>query len=291
MSGLESKVCNWIHEEFPSANIKVNPKDITRLITSKNGHIYIKLFSLLNENFKSKSKYKAIKEASSLMAEKKKRDSLKNELTKLEKSLANLLSAVHQEEKRLSQETRKTDLMKTKETMFKSLASALEMIKLFCESFSKHQIPKVDLDSLFSEEISAKNFFSEGSVNVFHARQRRKEVNFDLILEEIEKTVTEINQILSEVSKQRFEVPKISLDQAFLKSVLDHNCLSSSTLLEVQPIRDTKPARLNNGLSALKIISEYDEHRTVQENKLLDKLEQAHSRMQHLVNRLPATKT
>lgn len=177
------------------------------LITSKNGHIYIKLFSLLNENFKSKrsvlatlcycceinnvfvylvySKYKAIKEASSLMAEKKKRDSLKNELTKLEKSLANLLSAVHQEEKRLSQETRKTDLMKTKETMFKSLASALEMIKLFCESFSKHQIPKVDVDSLFSEEISAKNFFSEGSVNVFHARQRRKEVNFDLILEEI----------------------------------------------------------------------------------------------------------
>ncbi|XP_053201146.1 uncharacterized protein LOC128386176 [Panonychus citri] len=297
MSSLESKVVTWIQEEFPFSNLKIGAKDVTRLITSKNGHLYIKLLSLLSENFKSKSKFKAIKDSSSLISEKKKRDALKNDLIKVEKGLGGLLSAVHQEEKRLEQERRKTDMMKTKETLFKSLSSALEMIKLFCESFSKAQIPQVDVDSLFKEQLSIKDLFPNGSVTVFQTRQRRKEINYNTTLDEINKMIANINTILTELSNQRLEVPKISFDQTFLKNLLDHDCHKSNNSLDVIGTISVRTDhskssnhRFNFGLSALKLVNDYEEHRSAQETKLLDKLEQAYSRMQRLVERLPSVK-
>lgn len=147
--------------------------------------IFFSCFNLSYCSLFFPSKFKAIKDSSSLISEKKKRDALKNDLIKVEKGLGGLLSAVHQEEKRLEQERRKTDMMKTKETLFKSLSSALEMIKLFCESFSKAQIPQVDVDSLFKEQLSIKDLFPNGSVTVFQTRQRRKEINYNTTLDEI----------------------------------------------------------------------------------------------------------
>lgn len=72
MASIEDKVIRWFQDEFPDANCKLDPKDITRfvvemkllyglincflgfrLVQSKNGHLYIKLFTVLSDHYVS----------------------------------------------------------------------------------------------------------------------------------------------------------------------------------------------------------------------------------------------